>query len=110
MNDTVKKHKRKILSGGIGAVGIGTILFFWQMGVGPADLKALPGINNRVMQMEERIQGMKATDAALMSEIAESRKAREQLTKEVATLTAQLEIAIEMQKEMRQDIKELLRR
>lgn len=106
----VKKHKGKILGGSAGVTAVGIIIFFWQMGIGPADLKALPGIDKRVSQVELRLDNMRDTDAALMSEITESRKAREQLVKEVATLTAHMETVLGMQDEMRQDIKELLRR
>lgn len=106
----VKKHKNKILGGGAGVTAVAIILFFWQMGIGPADLKALPGIDKRVSYAELRLDNMQATDAALMSEISELRKTVQQLKTEAATLTAHMETVLSMQDEMRQDIKELLRR
>lgn len=107
MNDTLKTHKKKIIGGGAGVTAVGIILFFWQLGIGPSDLKALPEIGKKMVVIEQRIDSM---EASLMLEISDSKKAREQLTKEVATLNAQVAIMHEMQTEMRQDIKELLRR
>ena len=107
MNDTLKTHKKKIIGGGAGVTAVGIILFFWQLGVGPNDLKALPEMNARLGVVETRVD---AIDRSLMSEIAESRKSREQLQREVTTLTAQLDIVYELQTEMRADIKELLKR
>jgi len=107
MNDTLKKHRKSIIGGGAGVTAVGIILFFWQLGVGPSDLKALPEIGKKMIVIEHRIGSM---EESLMREISESNQAREQLTKEVATLNAQVAIMHEMQTEMRQDIKELLRR
>ena len=110
MNDTLKTHKKKIIGGGAGVTAVGIILFFWQLGVGPSDIKALPELSNRLIAVETRIEGIDISTSSIMSEMAELRRESEVRGKEIATLTAQQEMTNMLLTEVRQDIKELLRR
>ncbi len=104
--------KKRWIGGGAGATVLTTVIVLWQAGMigGKSTSESPTDMEGRIALIEQRVDGLETTDAALMSEIIESRKAREDLTKEVATLTAELKRTHEMQMVILGDIKGLLRR
>lgn len=110
MNDTLKMHKKKIIGGGAG-IGISTIVYlFLQLNLSLPALQKVPDTMARVTTLEVRIEGIDTSTSSIMSEMAELRRESETRGKEIATLTAQQEMTNVLLTEVRQDIKELLRR
>ncbi len=107
MNDTLKTHKKKIIGGGAG-IGISTVVYlFFQLNLSIPALQKVPDTMSRVTTLEARIDSI---DKSLMAEISKSRESRENMIRQIAMLTAQLEMNQVLQEEMRSDIKELLKR
>lgn len=111
MSETSKnhfwQHKGKY-SGGITALA-GALYIFFQLNLSIPALQRVPNIENRVIVLETRLDNQRAAQAKLTEEISLLRKTIEQASIERTTVITKLDIIVSLQKENRDDIKELIR-
>lgn len=114
INGDVKKHykdnKKKYLGGGsLGTLGV-VVWAFFQLNLSIPALQDVPKMQKQVTILEERIANQKETQAKLTEEVKLLRQALDEASRERATVIAKLSMIVQLQKESRDDIKELMRR
>lgn len=112
VNGAVKKHvgqhKGKYF-GGVPTLA-GMVYLFFQLNLSIPALQKVPETQKTVIVLEERIANQKETQAKLTEEVKLLREALDEASKERATVIAKLSMIVQLQKESRDDIKELMRR
>lgn len=91
MNEIVKKHRGKIVSGGSLTVLAVIILFFWDLGVSREDLRRVPHTNQNV--------------ATLMEERPEIAKQLNRVTKSMDSMIVVLSQTNKLLQEVRKELK-----
>jgi hypothetical protein len=103
-----KLNKGKLIGGSSGVAVI--IFFFWNLGVSTEDLRAIPDNRRQITVLSQRMNSYERREDEALLSLKEMKTDYKELSTQVVRATTLLESQDDLIKEMRQDIKELLKR